>query len=76
MLASTNINQLAPNLIKNLYDPKIFDEFDYGSNWTQATRVSFPLIRVAVFDLAYTPASTCIYDANLKIFMVEPKRLR
>ena len=23
--------------MKNLYDPKILDEFDYGSNWTQAT---------------------------------------
>ena len=27
-------------------------------------------------DLVYTLACTCIYDANLKIFMFEPKRLR
>ena len=29
-----------------------------------------------VFDLVYTLVSTCIYDANLKIFMFEPKGLR
>ena len=31
---------------------------------------------IGVFDLVYTLASTCMYDANLKIFMFEPKRLR
>ena len=61
---------------QTLYDPKILDEFDYGSNWTQATRVICRSIRVSVFDLVYTLASICIYDANLKIFMFEPKRLR
>ena len=28
-----------------------------------------PSIRVGVFDLVYTLATTCIYDANLKIFV-------
>ena len=34
-LASTNIDQSAPNLVKmymTVYDYKISDEFDYGSN--------------------------------------------
>ena len=35
-----------------------------------------PSIKVGVFDLFYTLASICIDDANLKIFMFEPKRLR
>ena len=30
-LASTNINQSAPNLVENVCDHKILDEFDYGS---------------------------------------------
>ena len=34
-----------------------------------------PSIRVGAFDLVYTLVSTCIYDANLKIFMFEPKGL-
>ena len=38
MLGSTNIYQPAVNLVKIYkYDPKILDEFDYGSNWTPAT---------------------------------------
>ena len=73
MLSSTNTNHSAPNS-QNLYDPKMLDEFDYGSNWTEATSVIFPSVTVGVFYLFYTLASTCIYDANLKIF--EPKRLR
>ena len=36
MLASTNINQSA-ELDQNLHEPKILDEFDYGSKWTQTT---------------------------------------
>ena len=32
--ASTNINQSAPNLVKNVYDHKISDKFDYGCNQT------------------------------------------
>ena len=35
-LASTNISQSAPNLVRNVYDNKISDEFDYGSNRTKA----------------------------------------
>ena len=31
-LASTNINQSTPNLVK-MYDYKTSDEFGYGSNW-------------------------------------------
>ena len=54
----------------------MLDEFDYGSNWTQAMQVICPSIRVGVFDLFYTLSSTCIYHVNLKIFMFEPKRLR
>ena len=34
-LASTNINQLAPNLV-NVYERKISDEFDYGSSHTRS----------------------------------------
>ena len=57
------------------WSTKILDEFHYGSTWTQATRVICPSIRVCAFDLVYTLASTCIYDADWKIFMFEPKRL-
>ena len=28
---------ISSKLGQNLYEPKISDEFDYGSNWTQAT---------------------------------------
>ena len=31
-LASTNINQSAPNLVRRLFDYKISEEFDYGFN--------------------------------------------
>ena len=34
-LASTNINQSAPNVVKNVCDYKISDEFDNGSNRTR-----------------------------------------
>ena len=60
-----NINQSASNFVKSLYHYKILDDFDYGFNWNQIIRVICPLIRVAVFDLVYTLASTCVYDANL-----------
>ena len=69
MLAPTNINQSAPNLVKIYMTLEILDEFDYGFNWTQATSVICPSIRVGEFDLVYTLASTSIYDANLEIFM-------
>ena len=34
-LASTNIDQSAPNLVKNVYDHKISNQYDYGSNRTR-----------------------------------------
>ena len=40
--ASTNIDQSGPNLDKNVYDHKISDEFDYGSNQTRTLRVIYP----------------------------------
>ena len=52
------------------------DEFHYGSTWTQTMRVICPSIRVVVFDFVYTLASKCVYDANLKIFMFEPRKPR
>ena len=62
-LASGNINQSAPNFVKIHNDHKILGEFDYGPDWTQTTRV-------AVFDLVCSVTeSTCLYDANLKIFV-------
>ena len=33
-LASTNADQLVPNMVTVLYDNEILDEFDYGSNPT------------------------------------------
>ena len=38
-LASTNIDQSAQNLEKNVYDHKISDKFDYGCNQTRTLRV-------------------------------------
>ena len=40
-LSSTNIDQSAPNSVKNVCDHKISDEFDYGSNQTR-TELSAP----------------------------------
>ena len=42
-LASTNNNQSAPNLVK-IYDHKISDEFDHGSNRTRTVWVICPWI--------------------------------
>ena len=43
-LASTNIDQSAPNLVKMLFvcDHNISDEFDYGSNRTRNVQVICP----------------------------------
>ena len=76
MLASTNINQSAPNLVKIYMTLRSWMGSIMSLNWTQETLVICPLIRFGVFDFVYTLASTCIYDANLKIFMFEHKRLR
>ena len=42
-LASTNNNQSAPNLVK-MYDHKISDEFDHGSDRTRTVMSDLPLI--------------------------------
>ena len=41
-LASTNINQSAPNLVRMCVAYKISDEFDYGSNWTRTAGAICP----------------------------------
>ena len=73
MLASIyKYKPISTKLIKGfifLHDPEVLDEFDYESNWTQATRVICPAVRLSVFDFVFTVASTCIYDADLKIFV-------
>ena len=40
-LASTNINQSAPNLVTFVYEHKIANEFDYGSSHTRSVSVIF-----------------------------------
>ena len=48
----------------NVYDHKISDEFDYGSNRTRTVRVTCPLIRkFAIFDFVYILASANIYQS-------------
>ena len=39
---STNINQSTPNLVKNVFDLKISNDFDYGSNQTRTVLVFCP----------------------------------
>ena len=36
-LASTNINQSAPNFVKIYMTKRSWNEFDYGPNWTHTT---------------------------------------
>ena len=43
-LASTNINQSAPNLVRMYVTHKISDEFDYGVNQIRTVRVICPWI--------------------------------
>ena len=38
-LASTNINQSAPNLVKMYVTVRSWMRFDYGSNWTRTAGV-------------------------------------
>ena len=46
---------------QNVFDHKISDEFDYGSNWTRTVWVICPWIRkFAIFDFVYTLASANI----------------
>ena len=56
-LASTNSNQISTQLGPNVYDHKISDECDYGTNRTRTVRVVCPWIRkFAIFDFVYTLA--------------------
>ena len=41
-VSSTNIGQSAPNMVRNICDHKISDEFNYGSNQTRTVRVICP----------------------------------
>ena len=71
-LASTIFNQSALNLAK-IYNHKILDEFDYGSNRIRMTGVIYPWIRkIATFVSVYTLASIFInqWAPNLvKLYM-------
>ena len=41
-LASTNVDQLVPNMVTNIHDNEILDEVDYGSNPTVTSGVICP----------------------------------
>ena len=44
-LASTNVDQLVPNMItKNIYDNLILNEFNYGSNSTVTSGIICPCL--------------------------------
>ena len=64
---------VSTKLGQNIYDHKISDEFDFGSNRTRTTGVICPLIKkIAIFHFVYTLASTNINQSapNLvKIYM-------
>ena len=52
---------ISTKLGQNVYDHKISDEFDYGSNRTRTVQVICPWIRkFAMFDFVYTLASANI----------------
>ena len=52
---------ISTKLGQNVYDHKISDEFDYGSNQTRTLWVIYPWIRkFSIFDLVYTLASANI----------------
>ena len=52
---------ISTKLGQNVYDHKISDELDYGSNWTRPVRVIYPWIRkFSIFDFVYTLASANI----------------
>ena len=63
-VASTNINQSSPNLVKfgqNVYDHKSSDEFYNETNRTRTVQVICPWIwKFAMFDFVYTLASANI----------------
>ena len=49
-LASTNINQSAPNFRQNVCDHKISDEFDYGFNPTRTELLAVEFAKIAESD--------------------------
>ena len=52
---------ISTKLGQNVYEHKISDDFDYGSNRTRTVRVTCPWIRkFAIFDFVYTLASANI----------------
>ena len=67
-LASTNILPIHTKLGQNVYDHKISDDFDYGSNRTRTVWVICPWIRkFALFDFVYTVASANIDQSVLNL---------
>ena len=60
----SNIGKYRPINTKpglNIYDYKISDKFDYGSNWTRTPELfALDLGKIAEFDVVYTLASTNI----------------
>ena len=69
MLASTNINQSAPHLVKMYMTLRSGMSVIISLIGHKQCKLFAHSIRFGVFDFIYTLASTCIYDANLKIFM-------
>ena len=70
MLASTNINKSAPNLVKIYMTPRSWMSLIMSLiGYKKCDLFGLHLDLFGVFDFAYTLASTCIYDANLKIFV-------
>ena len=66
-------------LDKNIYDHKISDEFDYGSNRTRWTGVICPWIKkIAIFHFVYALVSTNINQSApklVKVYMTVRSRL-
>ena len=78
----SSINKYQPistKLDQNIYDHKIWDELDYGSNRTRTSGVICPWIRkIAIFHFVYTLASTNINQSapNLvKIYITIRSRM-
>ena len=56
--SSHKYESISTNLGQNVYDYKISDKFDYGSNRTRTTRIICPIRKLAIYDFVYTLAST------------------
>ena len=70
-LASININQSAPNLVKMymtitslLFSSKLKFHLQIFSVWKRLKFVFWERFKVTVFDLVYTLTSMCVHDAN------------